>query len=107
MDEMGVQRRLPVVDATLGHQRDQIVGIEIDGVGVGCRHIVAHPPSHQPRTRAEKILAGDGGKRLSYARIDHVCGGKNLFGVGRTDNGEFGVRVHFLPSILAHAIIHV
>ena len=41
MDEMGMQRRLPVVDAALGHERDQIVGIEIDGVGVGCRHIVA------------------------------------------------------------------
>ena len=35
MDEMGVQRRLPVVDVALGHERDQIVGIEIDGVGVG------------------------------------------------------------------------
>jgi len=41
MDEMGVQRRLPVVDAALGHERDQIVGIEIDGVVVGRRHIVA------------------------------------------------------------------
>jgi hypothetical protein len=41
MDEMGVQRRLPVVDATFGHERDQIVGIEIDGVVVGRRHIVA------------------------------------------------------------------
>jgi hypothetical protein len=36
MDEMGVQRRLPVVEATLGHERDHIVGIEIGSAsGVG------------------------------------------------------------------------
>jgi hypothetical protein len=69
MDEVGVQRRLPVVDVALGHERDQIVGIEIDGVGVGCRHIVAQPPQHQPRTGADKVLAGDGGKRLSEPRV--------------------------------------
>ena len=29
------------------------------------------------------------------ARIDDVGGGKDLLGVGRTDDAEFGLRVHF------------
>jgi hypothetical protein len=43
---------------------------------------------------------------LSYARVDHVCSGEDLFGEGRTDNAEFGLRVH-IASILAYAIIYV
>src|SRR2546429_6440456 len=99
MDEMGVQRRLPVVDAALGHERDQIVGIEIDGVGVGCRHIVAQPPSHQPRTWAEKVLAGDGGKRLNEARIVDACGGKYLLGVAARTMRSSACASIILPSI--------
>jgi hypothetical protein len=89
-----MQRRLPVVEAAFGHERDQIVGIEIDGVGVGCRNIIAAPPPHQPRTRAEKVLAGDGGKGVGQARIVDPCGGEDLLGVGGADDAEFGLRVH-------------
>src|SRR6478736_5327014 len=89
------QRRLSVVEAALGHQRDQIVGIEIDGVGVGRRNIVTEPPPHQPRPGAQKILAGDSGKRLSEPRVVDACGGKYLLGICGPDDTELGLRVHF------------
>jgi hypothetical protein len=35
MHEIGMQRRLPVVDVPLGNQRGEVVGIEIDGIASG------------------------------------------------------------------------
>ncbi len=93
---MGVQRGLPVVDPALRHERDQIVGIEIDGIGVGRRNIIAQPPKYQPWARPDEVLARNGGKRLRQARIDDACRGKDLFGVGRTDAAEFGLRIPFI-----------
>ena len=43
MDQVRVQRRLAVVDPPLGQNADQIIGVEVDGIGSRARHVVAEP----------------------------------------------------------------
>src|SRR6478672_3639738 len=94
MHQMRVQRWLPVVEAALWHQRDQTVGVEVNWIGIRRRRIVAHP-AHHPRSEADKVLAGNRSEGLSEARIVDAGNSQDLFGVGRANNTEFGLPVHF------------
>jgi hypothetical protein len=97
VNEMRMQRRLPIVEVPFGQNADEIVGLQINRIGIGRRDVIPIPePAHdRPRTRPEKILAADGAERGVEARIiDNARAGQNLFGVGRPDDFEFGLAVH-------------
>src|ERR1700730_1369683 len=102
VNEMRMQRRLPVAEVPFGQNADEFVAVEINRMGIGPRDVIPIPePAHdRPRTRPEKILAADGAERgLETRIIDDARGGENLFGVGRPDDFEFGLPVHATLSL--------
>src|SRR5260370_37211717 len=99
VNEVRMQRRLPIVEPPFRQNADEIVGVEINRIGVGRRDVIPEPAHDRPRTRPEKILAADGAARGLQTRItDDARGGHNLCGVGRPDDFEFGLAVHETPS---------
>ena len=85
----------------LGQNADEIVGVEINRIGIGRRDVASGPSQHPPGTIPEKVLAPRCAERRLETRIVRHAGGcEYLFGVGRPDNVEFALPVHrflFVP----------
>src|SRR4051794_25260542 len=91
-----MQRRLAVVDVPFGHDADQIVGVEINRIRIGCRNIQQslEPSQDRPWTGPEKILTADRGERGLETGVADLRDGQNLPRIGRPDDGEFALPVH-------------
>ena len=97
VDEMGVQLRLTVVDASLGNDANKIVRIEINGIGAGRRPVRRAPAKYLPRAGPQIILAPHARKCVFHAGIAHVHGRQYLHRIGPAHDGQFGF-VHEIPS---------
>src|SRR5258708_26298483 len=95
VNEVRMQRRLPVVDAPLRQNADEIVSVQINWIRVGRRDVIPEPSQHPPWTNSEKFLPARGAECCLEARIVHdPGGGQNLLGVGGPNDAEFGLAVH-------------
>src|SRR5260370_3397618 len=95
MNEVRMQRRLPIVDLPLGQNANEIIGVQVNRIGVGRRYVVPEPSEDEPWTRSEKVLPARRAERCLETRIVHdPRGGQNLFGVGRPNDAEFALPVH-------------
>lgn len=83
-----MQRGLPVVEVTFGQDGDEIVGVEVDGVGVGRRNVVPEPAADLPGAGPEKVFAARGAERAGEARILDARGSQDLPGIGRPDDAD-------------------
>jgi hypothetical protein len=55
MNEVRMQRRLPIVEMPFGQNADEIIGVQINRIGIRCRDVVPEP-SDPPWTGSEKVL---------------------------------------------------
>ena len=69
MDQVRVQRRLAVVDPPLGQDADQIIGVEVDGIGSRGRHVFPKPTKNGRWARTQEIFAAN--LREMPPRDDH------------------------------------
>ena len=60
VNEVRMQRRLTVVEAPLGQNADEIIGVQINRIGVGRRDVIPEPAEDPPWTGSEKVLPARG-----------------------------------------------
>jgi len=88
-DQLGVQRRLAVVEMPLGQDPDHTVEIKEGGVGARCRVIVAERSDDQPRSWAKEIFAAQLGKGGLDPGVGDTRRGHHLSRIGAPHKAEF------------------
>src|SRR6476646_1985609 len=89
-----MQRWLPIVDAPFGQNADDIIGIQIDGIGVGGEDVFPEPTEDRPWTGPQKVFTARCAERRFETRVVDACGSQDLPGIGRPDYFEFALPVH-------------
>jgi hypothetical protein len=56
MNEIRQERRLPTVEFPVGKNADNIIGVQINRIGVGRRDVHLEPSEYLPWTGPKKVL---------------------------------------------------
>ena len=56
VNQVRMQRRLPIVEIPFGQNADEIIGVQINRIGVGRREVVPEPSEDEPWTGSEEVL---------------------------------------------------
>jgi len=101
-DQLGVQRRLAVVEMPLGQDPDHTVEIKEGGVGARCRVIVAERSDDQPRSWAKEIFAAQLGKGGLDPGVGDTRRGHHLSRIGAPHKAEFLFPIHSEASAIGN-----